>query len=226
MAAERHLVGNSRTPVLTIDRIGPDPLEIIRLAEAVVPFPPATNNYPGLRRILGPGDKAARDYVTGLLDDAASFIGGAFDVDSFDLVEASFSMVTIPPEWLAPVQRLPHFDSVDDDLLALLHYVTPCEGTAFYRHVASGLELVTPNTVDGFIALARRDAAAVGARYIAHGDHAFEQIGHIDGLPGRLVAYPGRLLHSGLIPDGFSFCDRPASGRLTTNIFLRTRRSI
>lgn len=135
-------------------------------------------------------------------------------------------MVTTQPELLTPVQRLPHFDSFDDDLLALLHHVTPCERTAFYRHVASGLELVTPETVDGFVALARHDADHAGPHYIGDGGGgAFERIGHVDGVPGRLTAYPGRLLHSDVIPQDFDFSDDSGSGRLITNIFLKSHRN-
>ncbi|KUO55631.1 MAG: hypothetical protein APF82_09025 [Sphingomonadales bacterium BRH_c42] len=224
MQPTRQLVGISRTPVLTVDEIGPEPAAIIAMAQALGPFPYAANNYPGLRRIIGPADNAAWTYVTSLLKDAASFIGGAFDVDGFDLVEASFSLVTTRPQALTPVQRLPHFDSVDEDLIALLHYAAPCAGTAFYRHIATGLELVTPDNVDRFVAIARRDAQSAGPRYVYPREHgAFEPIGHVEGRAGRLVAYPGRLLHSGVIPQGFDFSDDPASGRLTTNIFLKTR---
>lgn len=226
MLPARMFVGGSRTPVLTVDGIGPDPAAIVGMARALGPFPRATNNYPGLRRIIGPADTAAWAYVAKLLNDAASFIGGAFDVDGFDLVEASFSLVTTPPEMLTPIQRLPHFDGVKDDLVALLHYATPCAGTAFYRHCATGIELVTPENVDRFVAIARGETWRAGPGYIhPDGAGAFEPIGHVEGLAGRLVAYPGRLLHSGVIPQGFNFSADPGSGRLTTNIFLKTRRN-
>jgi len=221
MLPARELVGQCRAPVLMVDEIGPQPERIVALAQELAPFPAATNNYPGLRRILGPGDAAAWDYVTGLMRDAAPFIGGAFDIDGFDLVEASFSMVTTRPEHLAPVQRIPHFDAVDEDLFALLHYVSPCAGTAFYRHQASGIELVTADVVDGFVARLRRDAALSVPRYMAGTDGAFEQIGRVAGMPGRLVGYPARLLHSGLIPGDCNFSGVPAEGRLTTNIFVK-----
>lgn len=226
MLPARQLVGESRTPVLTVDGIGPEPGRIVALAQELAPFPAATNNYPGLRRILGPGDAEAWGYVTGLLRDAAPFIGGAFDVDGFDLVEASFSMVTTPPEALTTVQRLPHFDGVEEELVALLHYAAPCAGTAFFRHAESGIELVTPDNVDRFVAIARRDAQLAGPGYIEpEGNSTFVPIGHVDGFAGRLVAYPGRLLHSGIIPQGFDFSDDPGMGRITTNVFLRTHRN-
>lgn len=221
MTPSRQFLGLCQAPVLTVDGIGPETSVIKALAHELAPFPPATNNYPGLRRVLGPGDAAAWDYVTGLLRDAAPFIGGAFDIDGFDLVEASFSLVTTRPEKLEPVQRIPHFDAVDEDLFALLHYISPCQGTAFYRHNPSGTELVTSDVLDSFVAQVRRDAAASAPRYMSGSSLAFEQIGRVEGLPGRLVGYPARLLHSGLIPDDCNFSGLPAEGRLTTNIFVR-----
>src|SRR3546814_19658635 len=90
---------------------------------------------------------------------------------------------------LAPVQRLPHFDGVEDDLIALLHYVAPNAGTAFYRHRASGLELVTPESVDRFVEIARCEARRAGTGYIHQGGAgAFATIGHVEGLAGRRVA--------------------------------------
>ncbi len=221
MQPHRLFVGNSRAPVLMLDEAGPDPDSIVELAAQLAPFPGAANNYPGLRRILGPGDTAAWNYVIALLQAAAPYVGGAFDVDGFDLVEASFSMVTTPPSRLPSVQLIPHFDAVEDDLFALLHYLTPCDGTAFYRHAPSGLELVTPDTVDSFVADARRAAQAAAPAYISSDMLGFERIGHVEGLQRRLVAYPGRLLHSGIIGNGFSFSSDPRMGRLTTNIFVR-----
>ena len=52
------------------------------------------NYYPGVRRVIGRADADADAYVERTCREAAQFIAGAFDVDGFDLVEASFSMVT------------------------------------------------------------------------------------------------------------------------------------
>ncbi|MEO1968780.1 MAG: DUF6445 family protein [Sphingomonadaceae bacterium] len=53
-------------------------------------------------------------------------------------MEAGFSLVTTPHRQLSPVQRTPHFDSVDPDFYAVMHYLASCAGTAFYRHRAGG----------------------------------------------------------------------------------------
>lgn len=223
MRPERQLIGAGAVPVLTVDGLGPEPAAVAALASQLAPFPPATNNYPGLRRILDESDGGAWDYVLELLRQATPFLAGAFDLDGFDLIEASFSLVTTDPAELAPVQRMPHFDSVDANFFAVMHYLSPCDGTAFYRHRDSGIELVGPDTVDAYVAAARRAAASAPANYICGDSAAYEQIGSVEGVAGRLVAYPGRLLHSGLIPESFEGSSDPQRGRLTTNMFIRGR---
>jgi len=214
--------GETKVPVVQVDAVGPSVGEIVALARALAPFPTAVNNYPGLRRIVRESDGAAFAYVVALLEQATPYIAGAFDLDAFDLVEASFSLVTTPSARLTAVQRAPHFDDVDPDLYAVLHYVAPCAGTAFFRHRASGTEVVTAASVDAYVEAARRTPVASG--YVGLADPAFECTGRIEGLAGRLVAYPARALHSGVIQSSFAGHADPARGRLTTNLFIRARR--
>lgn len=218
---QRKLIGNDRTPLLIVDGIGPPPEDIVALALALAPFPPAGLNYPGRRRMITPADEAAFAYVGALLEQATPYIGGAFDLDGFDLTEASFSLVTTPPSELSPVQRAPHFDSVDPAIFAILHYVTPCAGTAFYRHRSTAIERLSDTKVDEFVALARPAAERAPADYIRATTADYDLVEQVEGVPGRLVAYPGNLLHSGVIPPGMSFSADPRQGRLTANLFIR-----
>lgn len=208
---------------MRVDAIGWDTDRAIALARGMGPFPPARNNYPGHRRLIAAGDDAAQAYVTDLLEAAAPYLAGAFDLDAFDLVEASFSLVTTPPERLAAVQRAPHFDDVDPDLIAVLHYLTDCEGTAFYRHRETGIEVVNAACLDTYVGAARRLVPPSG--YVGRDDPHFECTGSVAGRAGRLAAYPASALHSGLIAPDASFSADPVTGRLTTNIFIRARRN-
>lgn len=200
---------------------------IVDLAAAMAPFPRiAGNHYPGVRRHIVESDEAAFAYVGETLRMAAPFIGGAFDTDAFDLIEASFSMVTAPPATLSPAQRAPHFDSTDPDHIAVLHYLsdTPGTGTAFYRQRATGIELVDDANVAAFVATAKRDASARPAAYINATDAHYEQIGAVEVRPDRLVIYRGSLLHSGIIPPDMAMSGDPRVGRLTANLFVRGMR--
>lgn len=202
--------------------------EICALADALAPYPALKGNYyPGLRRVISSVDEAANAYVERTCRDAAQFIAGGFDVDSFKLLEASFSMVTTLPSQLSPAQRAPHFDSADPQYLALLHYLRVPEGsgTAFYRQRSTGIERVSQENLARFIGTAQREAAllASDSGYIAGSNAFFEQIGAIEALPNRLVIYQGCLLHSGIIPRSMSFSEDPREGRLTANLFILGR---
>jgi len=223
---ELRRVGNEQSPVVVIDGFSGDAEAVGALADAMAPFPEVRSGYyPGIRRAIGRADADADAYVERTCREAAQFIAGAFDIDSFDLVEASFSMVTARPSDLRPAQRAPHFDSPDPNYLALLHYlrVPDGSGTAFYRQRSTGIERVTEANLARFVTTAEREAAELppDSGYITGSDHFFEQIGAIQGAADRLVIYQGSLLHSGIIPPDMVFSADPRAGRLTANLFVR-----
>ncbi|WP_343520331.1 DUF6445 family protein [Sphingomonas sp.] len=224
MTPELHRFGQSRQPVVTVDGITGDVASIVATAARLAPFPPSQTYYPGLRRIFTRADADANAYAHGLLEAAAPFIAGAFDIDSFDLIEASFSIVTAPPEALGPPQRVPHFDSTDPGYVALLHYLTdlPGTGTAFYRQRATGIEVLDETNRDTFITAAKAESVELDG-YINASNAHFEQIGRIEARPDRLVIYRGALLHSGIIPHGMKLSADPRQGRLTANLFIYLR---
>lgn len=226
MKPELRRVGATQSPIVVIDDFSGDVAAIIAMAESLAPFPHVRSGYyPGLRRMIERTDTEADAYVERTCEVAGQFIAGAFDFDSFDLIEASFSIVSTEPEDLRPAQRAPHFDSPDPAHLALLHYlrVPAASGTAFYRQRATEIERVTDANVDEFVAVATRSAAALphGAGYIQGSDPFYEQIGVVEAVPDRLVIYQGSLLHSGIIPDGVPLSADPREGRLTANLFVR-----
>lgn len=225
MKPELRRVGIEQSPVVVIDEFSGRLSEILGIAEALAPYPPLRNYYPGLRRVIEPVDQAANDYVEQTCRDAGQFIAGAFDVDGFSLIEASFSMVTTRPEELSLPQRAPHFDSPDPKHYALLHYlrVPDQSGTAFYRQRSTGIERVTERNIARFVTTAEREAALLprDSGYISVSDQFFEQIGAVEAIPDRLIIYQGGLLHSGIIPPTMSFSADPHEGRLTANLFVR-----
>jgi len=218
--------GNSESPVVVVDDFSGDAERIARIAEALGSFPLVSGGYyPGVRRVITEADTYAWTYVRRACEGAAQFIAGAFDVDGFELIEGSFSMVTSEPSALRPPQRAPHFDSTDQKYYALLHYLRIPEGsgTAFYRQRSTGFERITEANVDRFVRMAETEAAQLrpDSGYINGSDAYFEQIGAIEAVPDRMIIYQGSLLHSGIIPPGMSFSADPKEGRLTANIFVR-----
>ncbi len=227
MKPELLILGNSESRVVVIDGFTSATEQIRALAAELAPFPPAVGTYyPGVRRFITPADTNAQTYTDGLLQATAPFIGGTYDFDRFDFLEASFSMVTRRPESLSVNQRAPHFDDTDPNYLAILHYLspTPGTGTAFYRHRATGIERVTIENVDALITMLKLESAQwPQSGYIIGSNAQFEQIGEIEGVPDRLAIYQGCLLHSGIIPPDMILSDDPLTGRLTANLFVRGR---
>ena len=221
-------VGRTQSPVVVIDDFSGAVEEIGRLADELAPYPAIEGNYfPGVRRIISSTDADAYSYVISTCQKAAPFVGGAFGGESFDLDEASFSVVTLQPDQLKPIQRAPHFDEPDQNVYALLHYlrVPNGSGTAFYRHRASGIERVTPQNLSLYVAAAERELPSMAASpgYIGGSDDLYEEIGRIEAVPDRVIIYHGSLLHSGIIPEDMSFSADPREGRLTANFFLKGR---
>ncbi|HLQ12457.1 MAG TPA: DUF6445 family protein [Steroidobacteraceae bacterium] len=226
MRPELKRFGAGQNPVVVVDGFSGAVDDIVNLAAALAPFPAIEGNYyPGLRRVITGADGPANAYVEQSCERLAPFIGGAFDVDGFDLIEASFSMVTTAPSTLTPPQQAPHFDSTDPKHYAVLHYlnVPNGSGTAFYRQRSTGIERVTEANAATFVETAQAEAAELPANsgYIHGSDRFFEQIGAVEAVPDRLIVYRGSLLHSGIIPPGMDFSADPRAGRLTANIFVR-----
>lgn len=226
MRPELRRFGISQSPVVVIDDFSGDAERIARIAEALGPFPEVTTEYyPGVRRVLNERDEYAWTYVRRACEGASQFIAGAFDVEDFELLRGSFSMVTLQPNQLSPPQRAPHFDSTDPKYYALLHYlrVPDGSGTAFYRQRSTSIERVTEANLEIFARTAQLEAAELPADsgYINGSDAFFEQIGAVEAVPDRMIIYQGSLLHSGIIPPGMSFSADPKEGRLTANIFVR-----
>ena len=225
MRPELRRFGDNASAVVIIDEFSGELDRIVEIAGGLAPYPQHTNYYPGVRRVITAADEAADAYVEETCERAAQFIAGAFDFDRFDLLEASFSMVTVHPSDLSPPQRAPHFDTTDQNHLALLHYlrVPPATGTAFYRQRSTGIERVTESNVDLFVRTAKADSALLPASsgYIHGSDDFFEQVGAVEAVPDRLIIYQGSLLHSGIIPPDMRFSADPREGRLTANLFVR-----
>ena len=210
-------------PLVIVDGISGAIGCIRSAAAALAPFPLARNHYPGLRRILDERDGPAWGYVDQLLKDVAPYIAGAFDCSGFDLIEASFSIVTTCATDLTQPQRAPHFDGTDPNLVAMLHYLgdVPGSGTAFFRHRATGIERLTEANFASYVVVATAEA---GSGYVQGDNKHYEELHRIDAVADRLLVYHGSLLHSGIIPSGMPLDPDPMRGRLTANFFLRLTR--
>ncbi len=221
-----HEIGHARSHVVVIDEFLPDAPVVVEAAASLAPFPAEGGTaYPGLRRQIGPTDAVSR-YVLHALQMLSPVIRDGFGARTFAVTEASFSLVTTQPGDLRGVQRVPHIDSDDPSIIAILHHLhdVPETGTAFYRHIASGLERPDPASPGGLRSLLHAEAARIdpsAGEFVGGDNAAFEKIFTVEGRFNRVVLYQGCLLHSGLIPPGFAYSADPRQGRLTANLFVR-----
>jgi hypothetical protein len=222
---ELRCIGESQSLVVVIDEFSGALEKILKIAESLTPYPLSTNYYPGLRRKILKADEAAAAYVIETCERAGQLIEGVFGLDSFDLLEASFSMITVRPSALTLPQRAPHFDTTDQKHLALLHYLRVPEetGTAFYRQRSTGIERVTQTNIDLFVETAKAEVPKLPREsgYIHGSNQYFDEIGSIEAVPDRLIIYQGCLLHSSIIPPSMDLSTDPRRGRLTTNLFVQ-----
>jgi hypothetical protein len=212
-------IGDEGQPIVVVDGFHPDP-DPLRAAAGTAPFDRAHHHYPGIRAPL-PADYFAR--VRPVLAMVLREVFG--HAGSIDLIDASFSIVTTPPAELTIEQRLPHIDAVQPGRIALVHYLSldGGDGTAFFRHRASGFETIDGDRSDGYLAMLNAELGEAGLpphAYIHDSTALFERIAQVDAHYNRAVIYRSAILHSGAIrPDAPLDAD-PLTGRLTVTAFL------
>lgn len=210
-----------------MDDFLPNARDAVATAVALPVFPPeARTAYPGRRHQIGPGDKASA-HVVDILGRAAPLIRSHYPAESFTVFEASFSLVTTPPQDMSPKQSVPHYDWDNPNYLAIMLHLHDVSGTgtAFYRHLASDLECISRDTAPGFRNLVQAELDGQGAHRPypdARSNAHYESLFQVEGRFNRLVMYPGCLLHSAYFPPDFDYSSDPATGRLTANVFIQT----
>lgn len=208
-------IGAEQQPLCVLDDFAPQP-DALRAAAAEAAFEPGRHHYPGVRAPI-PG--AYLESQLPIIAAAARLVFGASG--EVRLIDASFSIVTTPPEALSVAQRLPHCDAFTPDRIALVHYLSPegGDGTAFYRHRATGFERVTEaRRAAYFAALDAEHAPPAG--YIAGDTAAFEIVHRAEARYNRALLYRSWNLHSGAIAPGAALSADPLAGRLTVTAFL------
>lgn len=214
-----HRFGREREPVVVIDGFSGIADELLAAGRAAA-YQPGGAAYPGIRAWADPSylDRR-RALLFAVMQRVFGFARVGCEV-------STFSLVTLAEGELAPNQRIPHHDSANGDVIAVMHYLLgpATGGTAFYRHRRTGFEAITDAREPAYNAAVAEDERAFGApppRYHYGDSDRYEMIGEVAAQPDRLVLYRGRQLHSGVIPDPAALSRDPATGRLTINMFLR-----
>jgi len=216
-------VGEEKTPLIVIDDFAVDTREVIEYACSSVDYgPDSTSAYPGVR------GKLPRSYVRAVLNNIYHLLFQVFSVPAalgLKPVNTVYSLISTPENQLALAQRVPHFDSNGPHYLAVLHYLNPGHfcATGLFRHKPTGFEKILENRRDEFVRTSRAFIEKHGPppqKYINASNDHYELYEHIEYRPNRLVAYPGSLLHSGLVNPAIDINPDPRTGRLTANIFV------
>lgn len=208
-------MGREGQPLIIIDGFHPDPDALIADA-ASREFGHAGKYYPGVRA------DAPAEHLQPCQGVIGEVLSRAFGYAGARLAETTYSMVTTRPEDLSAIQRLPHYDGLDENRIALLHYLTGPEdaGTAFFRHRSTGFEIITEERFPAYRdALKGEYPDGPPAGYFS-GDEVFERIDEVEPRFNRAVIYRGLCLHTGLVPETHTFQANPRTGRLTINTFL------
>lgn len=143
------------------------------------------------------------------------------------------SLVTLPPQALAPRQQLCHRDNrgipEGEAMVASVLYLFKDEalgGTSFYRPRRSMPEIEA--LVQDSVALDRAAFAVrhpeVAPGYMVEGNDWYERVATVPARFNRAIFYDGGLFHSGDIRHPARMTADPASGRLTFNGFIRCTR--
>jgi len=216
-------VGEEKSPVIIIDDFALDTEPLINHACTSVNYgPDSTSAYPGVRGTL------PRNYVREVLNKIYRLLFQVYSVpESLGMrtVNTVYSLISTPVDKLVLAQCVPHFDSNGPFYLAVLHYLNPgnfCD-TGLFRHKPTGFEKITEPRLAEFIQSSKTYIETHGEppqKYIDGNTGHYELYDRIEYKPNRLVAYPGCLLHSGLVDPGRDINPDPRTGRLTANIFV------
>ena len=151
-------IGRERQPVIVIDDFVPAP-ERLRAAAEALEYQVMGRHYPGLRAEVAATDvEAYLAPIQALIAKTFGFAGPP------RVISAGYSIVTTRPADLTPIQRLPHFDGLEAERVALLHYLNGQEqgGTAFYRHRSTGFETISAERHAAYDAALHREVAEHG----------------------------------------------------------------
>ena len=218
-------IGNTQQKILVLDNVlkAPETMQAFAYANTFSPYPSMQFNkgYPGIRL------SAPADYSQSLMETIKPILTSEYNYPSDSTIgktECSISLMTVKPENLALTQLTPHIDTNNFHQFAILLYL--CNdthgGTAFYRHNATGLEIITPETSDVFIKsyFDELNNKKPKQEYFTDSNEYFTKTGVVDVRFNRMIIYRSCLLHSSHIRPERSIDSNPRTGRLTVNSFV------
>jgi hypothetical protein len=220
MRIERLTIGAERAPLLVIDNLVANPDELVDIA-AAKSYGNVASYYPGVRA------KVPLTFQQFLLEQLRPELVEVFGYGSAAprFTACHFSLVTTPHSQLTYMQRIPHIDSLISSELALILYLFRADlgGTSFYRHRATGFEVIDQGRNAEYWKHVQAEQAAVervSRGYIDGDTEFYERVGEQDGVFNRMLVYRRTSLHSGALKADFVPELDPKKGRLSVNGFI------
>lgn len=216
---EKLTIGREGAPLLVIDDAVADPQALVDLA-ASKSYAAVENYYPGIRA------KAPLSYQQSVLEKFGGLFREFFGISgSLRFTGCQFSLVTRNHAELNELQRIPHIDSSSYRELAVVHYLFKADlgGTAFYRHRATGYEIIDDARKSEYFGCVQREAAGPDkpeVAYISGNTALYEQVACQAARFNRMLVYRRNSLHSGNLGRNFVADPNPRTGRLSINAFL------
>jgi hypothetical protein len=209
-------VGRAGAPVIVIDNFLLDADRMVDYAATEARFGPAAALYPGIQApIPSPYPLFAHFFTRTLIPE--NFGLGALDVVD---CRSNFSLMLKSADQVGVRQRLPHMDLVEPNHIVLLHYLfdDASGGTSFYRHRATGFEIMEKPEREIYEAALKEEIARHPQSDYIHGDtEIFERIAGYEAVFNRAIIYRSNCLHAAMVQPGFVGSDDPRTGRLTAN---------
>ncbi len=210
--------------VLLIDDFLEDPQALLEAACStqfeLCPGVMQGKGYPGMR---SPAPLEYSVSLTELLDPLIKANFGVSEDLPIRKIPCTFSLTTVPPSELGPLQRKPHFDASRPNHFAVLLYLCGEEhgGTGFYRHKVTGLQQITREVMEPYskVFVDEVERRPPPARYFDDSDEHFTFLGMVPARFNRLIVYSGGLLHTACVNPALSISSDPRKGRLTVNTF-------
>jgi hypothetical protein len=216
-------IGHEAQPLMVVDNVLADPDAMTTEANCAEFYVPEHTKYPGLNAPL------PESYYQAVVTALRGPIEAAFGLprDAWVKFFGFFALATTPAEAAEPIQKIPHYDTVDPGRLAMVHYLCRGDfgGTGFFRHKSTGFETIDAAREAAYAAAAKPELAiAAPAAYAGAGAAHYELTGEAEMVFNRLIVYRTHMLHSGLLNRAPLSAD-PVKGRLTANGFIEVTRA-
>ncbi len=214
--------GQDKAPILVVDNFIQQIDQLVEFGK-ILKYSQNSPNYPGVRAAT------PKEYQQLILQALQPTLVNFFNLPNCQLVfpVSHYSVLTTAPANLSLLQKIPHFDSIESNGLAAVHYLFKEDlgGTAFYRHRQTGYEVINQARHSKYMSSLKSENSVHNMPtrsdgYINHDTALFEKVSEQAAKYNRIIFYRRNSLHSGAIPSDMFQNNTPKGVRLTISNFI------